>query len=194
MSNALLPELPGQTWPRMKAPRFKTDVQTSSSMRTWRVGRALYPTYMIKISYSYLSQAHLDLMMGFFKARRGRLDSFLFDDRDDQLVATPQAIGFGNGVNRAFQLVRSLGGFVEPVCGPLNGTPVVRVSGVATTAYTLDDYGLLTFATAPAPAQLVDWTGRYYWRVQFAKDEQSYDEFMRQFWDLKTLELETVKG
>ena len=27
MSNALLPELPGQTWPRMKAPRFKTDVQ-----------------------------------------------------------------------------------------------------------------------------------------------------------------------
>lgn len=194
MSNALLPELQGQTWPRQKAPRFKTVVQTSDSMRTWRVGRALYPVYSIKISYSYLSQVDLDLMMGFFKQRRGRLDSFLFNDRDDRLVATPQALGIGNGSNRAFQLVRALGGFVEPVCGPLNGTPVVRVNGVGTTAFTIDDYGLLTLTTAPTTGQVVDWTGAYYWRVQFAKDEQNYDEFMRQFWELKTLELETVKA
>lgn len=193
MSNALLPELPGQAWPRHKTPRFKTSVQTSDSMRTWRVGRALYPLYTIKISYSYLSQADLDLMMGFFKQRRGRLDSFLFDDRDDRAVATPQAFGVGDGVTRSFQLVRSLGGFVEPVCGPLNGTPVVRVNAVATSAYTLDNYGLLTFTTAPSVGHVTDWTGLYYWRVQFAKDEQQYDEFMRQFWELKTLELETVK-
>lgn len=193
MSNALLPTLIGQTWPRVKVPHFKTDVQTSDSMRSWRVGRAMFPLYNLKISYSYLSQADLDTMMAFFKARRGRLDTFLFDDRDDRSVATPQTIGTGDGVNTKFQLVRSLGGFVEPVCGPLNGAAVVRVNAVATTAYTLDDYGLLTLATAPLAGQVVDWTGLYYWRVCFAKDEQQYEEFFRQFWELKTLELETVK-
>lgn len=193
MSNALLPELAGQTWPRHKTPRFKTQVQTSDSMRSWRVGRALYPQYSIKISYSYLSQADLTTMMAFFKSRRGRLDSFLFDDRDDRQITTPQAIGVGDGINPKFQLVRSLGGFVEPVCGPTNGVPMVRVNGVATTAYTLDDYGLLTLATPPPVTHVVDWAGLYYWRVHFAKDEQQYDEFMRQFWELKTLELETVK-
>lgn len=192
MSNALLPELAGQTWPRQKTPRFKTQVQASDSMRTWRVGRALYPQYAIKISYSYLSQTDLTNMMGFFKARRGRLDSFLFDDRDDRQVSTAQAIGTGNGVNRSFQLVRSLGGFIEPVCGPINAA-TVRVNGVATTAYTLDDYGLLSLTTAPPVGHVVDWVGLYYWRVHFAKDEQQYDEFMRQFWELKSLELETVK-
>jgi uncharacterized protein (TIGR02217 family) len=162
-------------------------------MRTWRVGRALYPQYSIKISYSYLSQADLTTMMAFFKSRRGRLDSFLFDDRDDRQITTPQNIGTGNGVNKGFQLVRNLGGFVEPVCGPTNGAPLVWVNGVPTAAYTLDDYGLLTLTTAPLAGQLVGWQGSYYWRVHFAKDDQQYDEFMRQFWELKTLELETVK-
>lgn len=193
MSNVLFPELVGQTWPRIKSPRFKTEVQTSDSMRTWRVGRALYPLYTIKITYSYLSAVDFVTMTGFFKGRRGRLDSFLFDDRDDRAVVTPQAFGVGDGVTKSFQLVRSLGGFVEPVYGPLNGTPMVRVNAVATSAYTIDNYGLLTFTTAPPTGQALDWTGLYYWRVAFAKDEHQYDEFLRNFWELKTLELETVK-
>ncbi len=192
MSNAIFPTLAGQSWPRLKAPRFNTELQRSDAGRRWAVARALYANYKLTISYDYLSAADLVTMSSFFKARKGAFDTFLFDDRDDYLVSTPQVLGVGNGTSRAFQLVRNSGGVVEPV-GPLNGTPVIRVNAGATGAYTADDYGLITFTTAPPAGQVVDWTGSYYWRVAFAKDEQQYTEFMRNFWYLKTVELETIK-
>ena len=192
MSNAVFPVLAGQTWPRLKVPRFSTGLQRSDSGRRWAVARALYANYNLTISYSYLSASDLVTMSSFFKSRKGAFDTFLFDDRDDNTVSTAQVLGTGDGTNKTFQLLRTLGGVVEPV-GPLNGTPVIRVNATPTGAYTADDYGLITFTTAPPASQVVDWTGSYYWRVAFTKDEQQYSEFMRNFWELKTVELETIK-
>lgn len=196
MSNALFPVLQGQNWPRGKTPMFNTQVQTSSSLRNWRVARAAYPVYKIKVGYEYLSKADFELMAGFFKDRRGRGDTFLFDDRDDRLhndTATPQTFAVGNGVTRKFQLVRQLAGVIEPI-GKVNGTPTVRIASAGTGAYTLDDYGSITFTTAPAASAVLDWQGAFYWRCAFIKDEQDFDEFMRHFWQARTVEFMTDKA
>lgn len=197
MSNAIFPagSFPGLAWPRVRTPVFKTDVQTSDNGRAWRAGRALYPTYKIRLAFNYISHADYKTLSAFFKARHGRGDTFLFDDRDDRAITSFQTLGTGDGTTAGFQLLRSLDGFIEPV-GPLNTsavTPTVRVNGTPTVDYTVDDYGWLTLTT-PAPAgHVVDWKGEYYWRVAFARDEHEYTEFMREFWELRTCELETVK-
>ena len=192
MSNEVLPALAGLAWPQPKTPIFNTKVQTSASLRSWRVGRALYPQYKRRLTYSYLSLADYNTMAAFFKKRHGRLDSFLFEDRDDYLVATPQTFGVGDAETESFQLVRSLGGFVEPV-GPVKGTPIIRVDGTPTVDFDIDDYGLVTFDTPPGDGLVIDWTGEYYWRYIFSKDEMEFNEFMRQFWELRQLDMETEK-
>jgi len=194
MSNEVFPgtSFPGLAWPRVKTPAFKTDVAKSDNGRAWRAGRALYPLYRIRLTFSYLSHADYKTMAAFFKARRGALDSFLFDDRDDKTVSSFQQLGTGDGTTAAFQLIRSLDGFTEPV-GPLNGTPVIRVNGTPTSAYTADAWGLITFDTPPANGHVIDWTGSYYWRCNFTRDEAEFSEFMREFWEHRTCELETSK-
>ncbi len=196
MSNAVFPSLPGQAWPRQKSPVYKTDVQTSSSLRSWHISRALYPVYKIKLTFEYLSSADYATLLAFFKQHKGRGQPFLFDDRDDRLqndTATPQAFGVGDGVRTRWQLLRSLGGIVEPI-GRHNTITSVRVNGTPTGAYTLDDYGFITFSSPPADGAALDWQGSFYWRCIFGKDDQGFEEFMRFFYSAKSVEFETWKG
>jgi uncharacterized protein (TIGR02217 family) len=192
MSNAVFPTLQGEAWPRVKTPKFNTSIQRSDSLRRWAVARALYPVYTYRLVYTVLDQTDFNTLCAFFKARKGSFDTFLLDDRDDNTVVTPQTIGVGDGSTKKFQLLRSLNGFVEPV-GPPNGVPTIRVNSVATGAYTIDDYGLVTLTAAPAAGQVVDWTGQFYWRCAFVKDEAQFEEFVRQLWELKQIEMETIK-
>jgi hypothetical protein len=53
----------------------------------------------------------------------GGFDTFLFTDPDDNAVAA-QTFGVGDGDQDAFQLVRTLGSFTEPVYD-LNGAPSI---------------------------------------------------------------------
>lgn len=188
MSNAIYPTLPGQTWPRGKTTRTSTMVKRASGRR-FALSQQLYPTYLYRIPYSFLRPVDLATLGGFFRARSGRLDDFLFQDRDDDSV-TAQVIGVGNGTNAAFQLMRTAGGVIEPVYA-VNGTPSVYVNGVLTTAYTLSANGLVTFTTPPPAGHVVTWTGLYYWRVAFTKDEQDFEEFMRQLYSAKVVEFES---
>lgn len=136
MSDEIFPVLPGQTWPRAKSPRTSTSVRRANGRR-FALSQQLYPTYLYRIPYGYLRKADLDTLAGFFKARRGRLDDFLFDDRDDNTAAA-QAFGVGDGSTTAFQLVRALGGFAEPVRA-FAGAPAIAVNGA--TVNLLAPYG-----------------------------------------------------
>ena len=187
MSNTIFPTLPGQTWPRIKVVRSKTTVRQANGRR-YALSTQAYPTYVFRLSYSFLRAADLAALAGFFRARRGRLDDFLFSDRDDRSV-TDQAFGAGDGVTRDFQLVRALDGVVEPVFA-LDGTPVIKKAGSVVTP-TVSTLGLVSFAVAPSSGETLTWSGSYYWRVAFTKDEQEFEEFMRSLWSAKTVEFET---
>jgi uncharacterized protein (TIGR02217 family) len=195
MSDAIYPTLPGLTWPTRRAPLWKTTVKTSTSGRSWRRAHMRYPRYRISLQYNFLRSAaaagEFQALFGFFNARNGGADNFLFLCPDDQAV-TAQAFGVGNGAATQWQLVRALGGFVEPVYD-LVAAPQLFANGVLlTSGYTISK-GLVTFSTAPTAGVVLSWTGTYHWRCVFDADELTFERFMHQFWKTGEVRLITDK-
>lgn len=186
MSNAVFPTFAGISWPVKRKAVFNTKVLTAKTGREFRSSFTSYPTYTVDLSFEYLSLADWKTLLGFFNSRRGRFDSFLFEDANDKSV-TAQSFGTGNGAQTAFQLVRTLGGFTEP-CENINGTPSIYLNGVLqSSGYTISSTGVVTFSSAPANAVAITWTGNYYWRVRFDQDSSEFEENMRHFFANKKL-------
>jgi uncharacterized protein (TIGR02217 family) len=202
MSQAVFPSLPGLKWDVLKAPSWSTKVQRSVGGKELRAAFYSAPIYTWTLSYEILRQAsafqELQTLVGFFNARQGMFDSFLFADPSDSSVTT-QNFGTGDGVKTAFQLVRDYGagGFTgrENVYD-LAGAPSIFVNGVlktVTTDYTVSASGVVTFVAAPAAAAALTWTGSYYWRVRFDLDQAEFNNFLSQLWEAKKITFVTVK-
>jgi uncharacterized protein (TIGR02217 family) len=198
MSNTLYPVMPGLKWPVKRAPIWKTNIQESTSGREYRTRMMLYPRYKYALAYDFLRDTvafnEFRPLMGLFNQMGGNFDTFLFDDLDDDTV-TAQAFGVGDATTRTFQLVRTLGGFAEPVYDT-NSTPLIYLNGVlktVTTDYTINSTGGVTFTTAPGAGVAITWTGTYYWRCRFVNEQAEFDKFMKQLWQIGTVEMITVK-
>lgn len=198
MSNAVYPTLPGLSFGVVRSPIWNTITKLSTSGREYRAARYTTPLYKYTLSYEFLrsasTYAELQTLVGFFNARRGSFDSFLFTDPDDNSV-TAQLIGTGNGALTQFQLLRQFGGFSEPVYD-LNGSPSVYVSGTLKTLgtdYTLSASGLITFSAALATGAAVTWTGSFYRRCRFLQDSLEFSKFMNLLWEAKKVEFQSVK-
>jgi len=157
----------------------------------------VFPRYRYKLSFTVLRQTtgftEFSTLVGFFNARNGSFDSFLYTDPDDNTV-TAQVLGIGDGSNKLFQLVRTFGGFVEPVYDA-NSAPLIYWDGVLKTLgthYTLGATGQVTFVAAPGAGVVVTWSGTYYRRMCFAQDTADFSKFLANLWELKTLEMVTV--
>lgn len=199
MSNALLPTLIGRAWPFARGPRFSTTIKTAVSGREYRTQNWSYPKYEWKLVYEVLREfaglTEQQQLMGFINARGGSYDSFLFNDPDDFGVSL-QVIGTGDGVNKLFQLVRTRGGFLEPIF-EINGAPAIFVNGVLKASpadYTVNTSGLVTFVAAPPAGQPVTATFSYYWRVRFQKDGADFSQMLWKRWELKDLSFITTKS
>lgn len=107
-------------------------------------------------------------VIAFFEARNGRLHGFRWRDRADcrsgaptvTVLASDQAIGSGNGVTAAFQLVKtySSGGidYQRTIKKPVAGSVLCAIDGVETHAFTVDTTtGIVTFDAAPAEGAAV---------------------------------------
>jgi uncharacterized protein (TIGR02217 family) len=124
MSNAVFPTLPGLAWGVTKTPIWSTKVQRAASGRELRASYYSYPLWKFQLNYEVLranALAELQTLVGFFNARQGSFDTFLYEDRDDKSV-TDQAFGIATPAQSQYQLVRDFGGYVEPVLAP-KGTP-----------------------------------------------------------------------
>ena len=190
MSDEYLPSLPGLSWSVFKKPKFNTAVQTSASQSELRASFSATPIYEYSLTYDVIrdTAAHDELrtMAGFFMARRGRFDSFLFNDSSDN-AATDQLFGVGDGLEVEFQLVRSYGGFTEKVANGLTITQVT-VDNSPTTAYTVSPTGLVTMNSAAGAGQLLRWSGTYAYRCRFKADLAEFENFMRNLWSNKAVE------
>lgn len=196
MSNAVFPtSLSGLNWNCSKTPTFNTKIQAAVSGRESRAAMMAYPLWSFKISFEFLLPDELQTLGGFFLARRGQADSFLYTDDKDKAVVD-QSIGTGNGTNRYFQLVRSFGGFIEPVEN-VNGVVTIKVNGVTKTSgtdYTISTSGLVTFTTAPGAGLSVTWSGSYYFRCRFLQDASEFNQFMNDLFELKSLAFKGATG
>jgi len=198
MSNAVFPTLPGLMFDVKKAPEFNNVRRTTASQFRTVVSLSDYPIWNISLQYELLRDNavndELNQLMGFFLARKGNYDSFLFDDPDANAV-TAQNIGTGNGTTTQFQLTRSIGGFAEPVQNP-KASPQIYKAGVLqtlTTHYTIDSYGVVTFVTAPTAGQAITWTGGYYTRCEFKESMLEFNKFMWKMWEARQVDMRSVK-
>jgi uncharacterized protein (TIGR02217 family) len=198
MSNALFIPPPGLKWGFTRTPIWSTSLVQAVSGREYRFANYSYPRYEYKLGFDVLRQTanytELAYVAGFFNARQGAYDSFLFTDPDDNTVSL-NAIGTGDGNNKLFQVVRTFGGYVEPVFD-FNGAPSIFVNGslkTLTTDYTISSTGLVTFVVAPPNGQVVAWTGSYYRRMRFKEDSAEFTQFMRLLWELGELKMVSVK-
>lgn len=121
MSNDVFPTLPGLKWGTNKQPIWATKVLTAASGRETRGSFQSFPRWRFTLSYEFLRAgggfSELQHLVGFFNQRMGSFDSFLYRDPNDYLV-TDQELGTGDGSRVEYRLVRTLGGFVEPVLAP----------------------------------------------------------------------------
>lgn len=203
MGTNVFPALPGLGWSIAKQPEFSTLVRAATSGQETRVSLWAGPKWHFKLTYDLLRYAstfqELQSLAGFFLARGGQYDSFLFQDPDDHQV-TSQAIGQGDGVTTEFQLLREFGGFAEAVRAPnLSATINIYVDGVlqSGSSYSVAGWGntapgMVTFNSAPASGKAVTADFQFYFPVRFNTDIAEFSQFMHQLWELKQIELITV--
>jgi len=117
----------------------------------WAQARAKY-----NVAHGIKTQAQLDILIAFFRARKGRASGFRFKDWSDY-KATGQTIGTGNGANKVFQLIKTYesGSVYETriINKPVSGSVSVYKNSVlqSESAYSLDtSNGVITFIAAPA--------------------------------------------
>ncbi|GLR26506.1 DUF2460 domain-containing protein [Limnobacter litoralis] len=190
---AVFPTLEGLSWEVKTTPTFNTITHRSISGYEVRAALMQYPLWQFSLSYEFLrnNAAHEELktLLGFFLARQGSFNAFLYSNPNDNTV-TDQLVATGDGSTKDFQLIRSYGGFIEPVQN-LNGSPVIKVDGAAMvegTDYTVSPTGMLSLSTAPASTKQVTWSGAFYYRVRFLADQAEFNEFMKDLFELKQLE------
>jgi hypothetical protein len=128
---AIFPMLPGLSWSVTKTPRFTGRIQNAISGRELRVLDQVNPIWTWTLTYSLLRDRwdtraptgigtgydELRTLAGFFLKQQGRFRPFLFDDPTDNRI-DDQVLGTGDGSMLEFQLVRSMGGFDEPITAP----------------------------------------------------------------------------
>jgi len=189
MSNVFFPTLPGLAIEVAQEPEFKTGIQASPTGKELRVGNRVYPIWNKTLRFNFLRDTtafpELKSLIGFYLSRLGPLDSFLFIDDDDGAV-TAQAIGTGNGANRNFQLVRSYGGFVEPIFNPVAITALVNGTSQP---YTHLGNGVIQYTTAPGAGAACTWTGTYAFRCRFNEDRINVQKFLWQVWSANSVKL-----
>jgi len=203
MSNAVLPSLIGLNAEVIRTPTWTTNVQRTVAGVEIRGSYQLYPIYEFQLGYEVLKDGNLgtDLaaLTGFYLARQGSYDNWLYSDPQDNSV-TAATFGTGDGATTAFQLIRAYGAggftYTEPVQN-LNSAPAIYVNGVLktlTTDYTVSSSGLVTFTVAPAAAAALTWTGTFYYRCRFLDDQLPFNRMMNGLWAAKALKFRGAPG
>ncbi len=189
MTTPVYPTLPGLSFPVVRSEIWSTVVQESWSGKETILPKWSFPRHKWSVAYDLLRQASAyqewQTLIGFFNLVNGAGVPFLYQDLDDNGV-TSQPFGTGDGTSKAFQLVRALGGFSEPMQS-ISGAPTIFVAGAQTTAFTLGPTGIVTFNTAPASGAALTWTGSYAFLCRFAEDAAEFSKFMSQLWEVKKL-------
>lgn len=193
MTIQTFPTLSGLTFPAKRSPIWSTLKHRNVSGKVSALQQWTSPLYKYDLPFSVLRSDSINLewqtLLGFYNSVGGGAQMFRFTDPDDGSV-TAQSFGTGDAATTTFQLVRSLGGFVEPVFDP--DTLAIYLNGVLTAAYT-ESNGLITFTPAPGVGVAITWTGTFNWFARFDDDSIDLEKFAYQFWELKRITFTTEK-
>lgn len=167
----------GTGWPVKRSPSVKTSrIESVSGRRTYLPLRSV-PRWNWDVPLEFLRSAQyaktgfteLETLLGFFISQTISGQCFLFKDAEDFAVVN-QPFGIGDGTSQTFQLVRTYGGFTEPVYNVDTSSLLVYINGVPTTTYTVGSKGNIIFTTSPPLTAVLSWSGSFYWVCSFDED------------------------
>ncbi len=209
MSSQVFPTLSGLEWDIKRSPIWGgTTIQESVSGKRTAIQNWSYPRYSWEVSVSVLpsaaslnntpASADFQTLFGFFNSRGGRFDTFLYTDTDDNSV-TGQTISIGNSSAKTFQIVRTFGGFIEPVLAP-HTVSAVYLNSVSqgSSLWSVQSWGstapgVLTFTSAPTSTQTITSDFTYYFPVRFDEDSMTYNLFMKYLYENKSIKFSSEK-
>jgi uncharacterized protein (TIGR02217 family) len=119
------------------------------------------------------SEAELQELLAFFRARRGAAVGFRFEDPFDH-EAEAQLLGSGDGVRTEFNLVKHYGEQARRITRPVAGSVRLFVGGTErVSGWTLGPKGIVLCDAAPAVGSAVTASFRFDVPVRFAEDRLS---------------------
>lgn len=168
-------------------PEFSTSVSVTASGFERRNSLWSNARLRFDVGPGVRSEAELGELIAFYRARRGPARGFRLRDPSDfsssGMVGTPgpfdQQLGFGDGLQAAFPLVKRYGGESDTgdavqlrrITRPAISTLLVSVDGVEQTGnWTLGDGGVVIFDEAPAAGTAVRAGFLFDVPVRFAED------------------------
>jgi hypothetical protein len=220
MSDQVYPaDIRGLKWNSIKAPSFNTLIQTAPNRFETRILQSQNPIWNWTLTYDYLyttagtgqynnallsgrTYPDWQLLIGFFMARQGQFDDFLYLDPNDYVVGpalisaapNPQAEldVVTDGTTFYSPIQRNMGGqFKEDITDLVPATLSVYANGVLqtlTTDYTVEGPGLAV-PGASYGGKYLKWTAepagpvsvqfQFYFRVRFATDKQDFENFLQ---------------
>lgn len=198
MSDFIYPILPGLEPLVHVKPEWDSTVIAALGGQETVIGNRQYPRYVISLGYEFLRSTEAlperRQLMAFFNFHRGRGESFLFVDDEDNAV-TAEQFGTTDGTSCIWQLTRTMsfgaGSFQEPVWAPLIITSLTRGSTTLTagTDYTLGTGGRITLTSAGSAGQALTWSGTYALRVRFQEDTLDFERFLQGLWQVGSVQL-----
>jgi uncharacterized protein (TIGR02217 family) len=204
---ATYPTIRGLTFPLVRVPEWSNVIQRVTSGKEIRFALWTSPIWHWVLDYEYLKDDPNDLLglnpdtdlktlLGFYLQMQGGFTPFYFDDPTDDNV-DGQIFGTGDGTTLSFPLVRTLGGFTEPIQSPdPSNPPQIYDNGVLctpVTQYNIDSVGNVNFGVAPVAGHTLTVTMNYFWLVRFEEDKMDFERFMAQLYTLKQVKLIYVK-
>lgn len=185
-------------WGIDKKPRFNTLVQETTGLQgSCYVAGAMSPVWDMVLSVPLLTgrpdnpTSTIAQFLGLYCLARGRAGTFYLPDPWDNTV-TNYAFATGDGTSKTFQITRPLGAFSEVVQN-INGVPAIYLDGVVNTLNTIDDFGAITFNTAPTLGAVISWSGQFIYLWRFKTDSlNDIKQYFEGFWSISSLELESV--
>jgi uncharacterized protein (TIGR02217 family) len=218
MSSLIYPTLPGLTFNTIRAPKWKSRVQTAISGKQSAIADQVYPLVQFTLLYDdssggglrdtgapgFTGTSEIKALVGFFDQMMGRYDTFLFTDPEFNAV-TAQQFGTGDGTTELFAITAVYGnpsGAGAPeLIQNFNGTPNLYSNGtlINPSTYTLGPSvspavaaGYVLFAGAPASGAVLTWTGSFYYRCRFDEDSYEWTKNMLAIWSLKRISFTSV--
>jgi uncharacterized protein (TIGR02217 family) len=163
------------------APEFSTTIAVTASGHERRNSLWSDARLNFDVGPGIRSESELGELVAFFRARRGPARGFRltdpFDHSSNGMTGTPtmldQLLGIGDGLRSEFQLIKAYGPVepqLRPITRPRPDSLVVSVGGAASTAWTVEDKGVLRFLAAPPTGAEVRAGFLFDVPVRFAED------------------------
>jgi uncharacterized protein (TIGR02217 family) len=168
-------------------PGFSTAIVTTASGHEQRNADWTSGKLRFDAGPGVRSEADLQSLIAFFRARRGAAKAFRFRDPLDhssQLMtgtpaATDQQIGTGDGTRTQFELVKRYGIDIDAekrrITRPVSGSVIVAVNGAPASNWTLVSGGVIRFSTPPANGSVLTAGFLFDVPVRFAEDSLGID-------------------